>query len=142
MPEPITITDQGTPSLSEDNQAALEELKQAEADLEKENAIAQEEQLIGGEFQSQEDLLAAYQELKASQDQYRPPGEPQTAQEIYGETVGNRLEEAGVNYSKMNEYWQENGEITDKHYKELEKAGFPRSLVDTCLLYTSDAADD
>ena len=28
MPEPITITDQGTPSLSEDNQAALEELKQ------------------------------------------------------------------------------------------------------------------
>ena len=70
MPEPITITDQATPSLSEDNQAALEELKQAEADLEKENAIAQEEQLIGGEFQSQEDLLAAYQELKASQDQY------------------------------------------------------------------------
>ena len=61
MPEPITITDQGTPSLSEDNQAALEELKQAEADLEKENAIAQEEQLIGGEFQSQEDLLVAYQ---------------------------------------------------------------------------------
>mgnify|MGYP001376789371 CR=1 FL=1 len=36
-------------------------------------------------------------------------------------------------YSKMNEYWQENGEITDKHYKELEKAGFPRSLVDTHL---------
>ena len=35
MPDPITITDQGTPSLSEDNQAALEELKQAEADLEK-----------------------------------------------------------------------------------------------------------
>lgn len=133
MPEPITITDQGTPSLSEDNQAALEELKQAEADLEKENAIAQEEQLIGGEFQSQEDLLAAYQELKANQEQYRPPGEPQTAQEIYGEAVGNRLEEAGVDYSKMNDYWQENGEITDKHYKELEKAGFPRGIVDAHL---------
>ena len=133
MPEPITITDQGTPSLSEDNQAALEELKQAEADLEKENAIAQEEQLIGGEFQSQEDLLAAYQELKASQDQYRQPGEPQTAQEIYGEAVGNRLEEAGVDYSKMNDYWQENGEITEKHYKELEKAGIPRGIVDAHL---------
>ena len=133
MPEPITITDEGKPSLSEDNQAALEELKQAEADLEKENAIAQEEQLIGGEFQSQEDLLAAYQELKSKQEQVDTPGEPQTAQEIYGETVGNRLEEAGVNYSKINEYWQQNGEITDKHYKELEKAGFPKSLIDTHL---------
>jgi hypothetical protein len=133
MPEPITIVDEGKPSLSEDNQAALEELKQAEADLEKENAVAEEQQLIGGEFQSQEDLLAAYQELKQKQEQVDTPGEPQTAQEIYGETVGNRLEEAGVNYSKMNEYWQENGEITDKHYKELEKAGFPRSLVDTHL---------
>ena len=133
MPEPITITDQGTPSLSEDNQAALEELKQAEADLEKENAIAQEEQLIGGEFESQEDLLAAYQELKANQQQYRPPGEPQTAQEIYGEAVGNILEEAGVDYSKMNDYWQENGEITEKHYKELEKAGIPRGIVDAHL---------
>ena len=133
MPDPITITDQGTPSLSEDNQAALEELKQAEADLEKENAIAQDEQLIGGEFESQEDLLAAYQELKANQEQYRPPGEPQTAQEIYGEAVGNILEEAGVDYSKMNDYWQENGEITEKHYKELEKAGIPRGIVDAHL---------
>lgn len=131
MPDPITITDQGTPSLSEDNQAALEELKQAEADLEKENAIAQEEQLIGGEFESQEDLLAAYQELKANQQ--RPLGEPQTAQEIYGEAVGNILEEAGVDYSKMNDYWQENGEITEKHYKELEKAGIPRGIVDAHL---------
>ena len=133
MPEPITIVDEGKPSLSDDNQAALEELKQAEADLEKENAVVEEQQLIGGEFQSQEDLLAAYQELKQKQEQVDTPGEPQTAQEIYGETVGNRLEEAGVNYSKMNEYWQENGEITDKHYKELEKAGFPRTLVDTHL---------
>ena len=131
MPDPITITDQGTPSLSEDNQAALEELKQAEADLEKENAIAQDEQLIGGEFESQEDLLAADQELKANHQ--RPPGAPQTAQEIYGEAVGNILEEAGVDYSKMNDYWQENGEITEKHYKELEKAGIPRGIVDAHL---------
>ena len=141
MPEPITITDQGTPSLSEDNQAALEELKQAEADLEKENAVTQEEQLIGGEFQSQEDLLAAYQQLKGKQEQASSSDEPQTAQEIYGETVGNKLEEAGVNYTKINEYWQENGEITDKHYKELEKAGFPKGIVDAHLGGLKNQAD-
>ena len=129
MPDPITITQAATPPVEEEVVANLE----AEAaELEKEGSLPKEEQLIGGEFQSQEDLLAAYNELK-SQKETSTPEPTGTAQEIYGEAVGNLLEEGKVDYASMNEYWQQKGEITDAHYKELEQAGFPRSIVDAHL---------
>ena len=129
MPDPITITQDATPPVEEEVVANLE----AEAaELQKEGSLPKEEQLIGGEFQTQEDLLAAYNELKAQSEQSTP--EPVgTAQEIYGEAVGNLLEQGNVDYASMNEYWQQKGEITDAHYKELEQAGFPRSIVDAHL---------
>tara|TARA_B100001564_G_C20637723_1_gene670536 strand:- start:28 stop:795 length:768 start_codon:yes stop_codon:yes gene_type:complete len=129
MPDPITITQEAIQPVEEDVVANLE----AEAaELQKEGSLPKEEQLIGGEFQSQEDLLAAYNELKSQQEQSTP--EPAgTAQEIYGEAVGNLLEQGNVDYVSMNEYWQQKGEITDAHYKELEQAGFPRSIVDAHL---------
>ena len=129
MPDPITITQDATPPVQEEVVANLE----AEAaELQKEGSLPKEEQLIGGEFQTQEDLLAAYNELKAQSEQSTP--EPVgTAQEIYGEAVGNLLEQGNVDYVSMNEYWQQKGEITDAHYKELEQAGFPRSIVDAHL---------
>ena len=78
MPDPITITQDATPPVAEEVVANLE----AEAaELQKEGSLPKEEQLIGGEFQSQEDLLAAYNELKAQSEQSTP--EPVgTAQEI------------------------------------------------------------
>ena len=132
MPDEITISQQPTGSVDEQNQAAVESLEQAAAELEKEGNLPQEQELIGGEFETQEDLLNAYNELKAARTEEAP--EPMgTAQEIYGEAVGNILEQANVDYKSMNEYWQEKGEITDSHYKELEQAGLPRDLVDAHL---------
>ncbi len=129
MPDPITITQDATPPVQEE---AIANLEAEAAELEKEGSLPKEEQLIGGEFQSQEDLLAAYNELKSKQQESAP--EPVgTAQEIYGEAVGNLLEQSKVDYVSINEYWQEKGEITDAHYKELEQAGFPKSLVDAHL---------
>ena len=129
MPDPITITQDATPPVQEEVVANLE----AEAaELQKEGSLPKEQELIGGEFQTQEDLLAAYNELKAQSEQSAPKPVG-TAQEIYGEAVGNLLEQGNVDYVSMNEYWQQKGEITDAHYKELEQAGFPRSLVDSHL---------
>ena len=105
MPDEITITEQPTGSVDEQNQAAVENLEQAAAELQKEGNLPQEQELIGGEFETQEDLLAAYNELKAARSQETP--EPMgTAQEMYGEAVGNILEQANVDYLSMNEYWQ------------------------------------
>ena len=128
MPDEITISQQPTGSVDEQNQAAVENLEQAAAELQREGNLPEEQELIGGEFETQEDLLAAYNELKASREQEEPQ-QMGTAQEIYGETIGNILEQGNVNYQSMNEYWQENGSITDAHYKELEQAGIPREIV-------------
>ena len=135
MPDEITISQQPTGSVDEQSQAAVENLEHAAAELQKEGNLPQEQELIGGEFETQEDLLAAYNELKASREQgeQEEPQQMGTAQEIYGETIGNILEQGNVNYQSMNEYWQENGSITDAHYKELEQAGIPREIVDLHL---------
>tara|TARA_B100000524_G_scaffold28030_1_gene13893 strand:- start:36 stop:812 length:777 start_codon:yes stop_codon:yes gene_type:complete len=132
MPDEITISQQPTGSVDEQSQAAVENLEQAAAELQKEGNLPEEQELIGGEFETQEDLLAAYNELKATREQEEPQ-QMGTAQEIYGETIGNILEQGNVNYQSMNEYWQENGSITDAHYKELEQAGIPREMVDLHL---------
>ena len=133
MPEQeITISQQPTGSVDEQSQAAVENLEQAAEQLQKEGSLPQEQELIGGEFETQEDLLAAYNELKASREQEEPQ-QMGTAQEIYSEAIGNILEQGNVNYQSMNEYWQENGSITDAHYKELEQAGISREMVDIHL---------
>ena len=59
MPDEITISQQPTGSVDEQNQAAVESLEQAAAELEKEGNLPQEQELIGGEFETQEDLLNA-----------------------------------------------------------------------------------
>ena len=132
MPDEITISQQPTGTVDEQNEAAVESLEQAAAELEKEGSLPQEQELIGGEFETQEDLLNAYNELKATRAE-ETPEQMGTAQEIYGEAVVNILESANVDYKSMNEYWQEKGEITEAHYKELEQAGIPKDLVNAHL---------
>ena len=72
MPDEITISQQPTGSVDEQSQAAVENLEQAAEQLQKEGNLPQEQELIGGEFETQEDLLAAYNELKAQNEQSAP----------------------------------------------------------------------
>ena len=79
MPDPVTITQDATPPVQEE---VIANLEAEAAELQKEGNLPKGEELIGGEFKTQEDLLAAYNELKAANQQSAP--EPVgTAQEIY-----------------------------------------------------------
>lgn len=145
MPEPITFTEQQTPALSPENVEALkaEEAQQAEGT---------EPSLLAGKYKSVEDLEKAYKELqtKLSQGKAAEPAEEasaqegeeeaaeeeepaQTAQEIYGEAIGSKLEEAGIDFSDMNVRWQQTGELTAEDYTALEGAGFTKDMVDAYL---------
>ena len=63
--------------------------------------------LIGGKFNTQDDLLKAYQELERKQSQ-SPQTDPQTQQpdgytaeqatEVYGDDIVNSVNEAGVKH--------------------------------------------
>lgn len=145
MPEPITFTEQETPAFSPEN---IEALKNEEA----QQAEGAEPSLLAGKYKSVEELEKAYKELqtKLSQGKAAEPVQEteteegddevaddqdpaQTAQEIYGEAIGSRLEEAGVDFSDMNTRWQQTGELTADDYTALEGAGFTKDMVDAYL---------
>ena len=98
------------------------------------------EDLIGGKFRSQDDLLKAYQELEKKQSQASGPdsGEPSQSQnytaeqavEVYGDDIVNAVGEAGLNMADL--MWQaDNGGDISQHYDALAEAvGVPRQVVE------------
>ena len=143
MPEAITFKTEPTPSLSHDNEVSLQEEQQAPAS---------EEHKFAGKFDSPEELEKAYLEAQKKLSQSNSTTEEeageeessesapepqetegQSAQEIYGDFIGGKLDEAGVDYQTMNNYWQENGSLSESHYEELEGIGFNKETVDSYL---------
>ena len=98
------------------------------------------EELIGGKFRSQDDLLKAYQELERKQSQASGPdsdglAQPQAytaeqAVEVYGDDIVNAVGEAGLNMADL--MWQaDNGGDISEHYDALAEAvGVPRQVVE------------
>lgn len=141
MPEAITYTEQETPALSQENVEMLAQLngQQEQGD--------DSEQLLAGKYKSVDDLEKAYKELQSKlgqqqvdevedgevvEDQPESEDKPSAA-EIYGDFIGNRLEEAGVDYSDINARWQQEGRLSEEDYASLEGAGFSREMVDSYL---------
>ena len=132
MPDPVTIKDEPTTAV---DPAVAEEQQITEEDNVE---IQGEEKLLAGKYKSQEELEKAYLELQRKQSQPQEQEEPVveqqgTAKEIYGDFVGSRLEEAGVDYSSMNDRWQKNGKLEDTDYEALQGAGFTRDMVESYL---------
>lgn len=145
MPEAITIKTDESPALSPENI----EMLQAE------QSGGEEAPLLAGKYKSVDELEKAYKELQSklggrpkeqeqeSQPQAADDTEPeaeaeeepeaQSAKEIYGDFIGGRLEEAGIDFSDMNTRWQQSGELTGEDYDQLSKAGFTKDMVDAYL---------
>lgn len=146
MPEPVTFQSHETPALSEENQQMLKALS-GESDG--------EESLLAGKYKSVQELEKAYKELQSKlgqrpqdsvaapaddddqQDEDDTEDEPEepvgNAKELYGEFIGSRLEEAGIDFGEMNTRWQQSGELTTEDYSQLEEAGFTKDMVDAYL---------
>ena len=98
------------------------------------------QELIGGKFQTQEDLLKAYQELERKQSQptdgSADPGQSnvytsdQAVQE-YGEEIVNAVSGAGLDMADL--MWKaDNGQDISQHYDALAAAvGVPRNVVES-----------
>ena len=95
--------------------------------------------LIGGKFNTQEDLLKAYQELERKQSQPQADGsdtpQPQSytaeqATQIYGDDIVNSVNEAGLNMAEL--MWKaDQGADISEHYDALASAvGVPRQVVE------------
>lgn len=150
MPEAITIKTDESPALSPENIEMLQAEQAQQVDEEGEAP------LLAGKYKSVEELEKAYKELQSklggrTQEEQQPPttddtetddeaededdSEPESrsAKEIYGDFIGGRLEEAGIDFSDMNTRWQQSGELTGEDYSQLSKAGFTKEMVDAYL---------
>jgi hypothetical protein len=142
MPEPITFTEQDTPALSPENVEMLQ--------AEQQQAEGGSPSLLAGKYKSVEDLEKAYMEAQRKLSQPKADAEPaeaaeeseeseeeeapaRSAKEIYGDLIGGRLEESGIDFSDMNTRWQQSGELTKDDYGALEEAGFTKDMVDAYL---------
>lgn len=147
MPEPVTFQTPETPALSPENEEMLRALSNPDGETESE--------LLAGKYKSVQELEKAYKELQsklgqrpqeavaapaddddqqdedaAEEEAEEPAG---NAREIYGEFIGSRLDEAGIDFAEMNTRWQESGELTTDDYSQLEEAGFTKDMVDAYL---------
>lgn len=137
MPDPITISEPETGALSPEQETEAKD--QALVD----GAQQQEPVKFAGKYGSVEELEKGYLELqKKNSSQEEPTQEvsdsteeatPTNASEVYGEYIGSRLDEAGVDYQGMNTKWQETGKLEDDDYKALEGAGFSKDMVEAYL---------
>lgn len=147
MPEAITISQSQSPALSAENEEMLAALASEGGD--------QPGELLAGKYKSVEDLEKAYKELqsKLSRGESLPPeaeddntaddqdsGDNEEddkpagdAREIYGELIGGKLDDAGINFQDMNVRWQQSGTLESGDYDQLAEAGFNKDMVDAYL---------
>jgi hypothetical protein len=147
MPEAVTITQSESPALSAENEEMLAAMA-GEGD--------QPDELLAGKYKSVQDLEKAYKELQtklsrgesvapepeddSSADDSEAESEDEeddkpagNARELYGEAIGGKLEEAGINFQDMNVRWQQTGTLEPGDYEQLAEAGFNRDMVDAYL---------
>ena len=144
MPEAVTITQNENPALSPENEEMLAALASEGDDKPAE--------LLAGKYKSVEDLEKAYKELQtklsrgestkpeteddstaddeAADDEDKPDGD---AREIYGDLIGGKLDEAGIDFQEMNVRWQQSGTLEAGDYDQLAEAGFNKDMVDAYL---------
>jgi len=128
------------PSVTPEEQAAIDRYRQSQQTSEERNAGMPEgynedgtpkEELIAGKFKSQDDLVKAYEELQKKLGQ--PKEETQAAPEAEPQDTETSADQ--VNFSTV-EYEQEfaaNGSLSDKSYADLEAKGFTRTQVDAYI---------
>ena len=138
MPDPITISEPETGALSPEQETTV-----------KDEALINEAEQNGpvkfaGKYESVQELEKGYEELQKKlsgqeetteevSESKEEEAAPANASEIYGEYIGSRLDEAGVDYQGMNTKWQETGKLDDDDYTALEGAGFSKDMVEAYL---------
>ena len=91
----------------------------------KEEAPKVEEKILG-KFNSQEELIKSYQELEKKIGQPKEEDQPLTA-----EPKADGLK--GIDFSSVQNEFEENGELSEATIKSLEDSGLPKSYVDNYI---------
>ena len=125
--------------------------KEAESLKIGEELMAKQDKMLAGKYKSAEDLEAAYLELQKKlgdtpeTEQAEPETEYQlytddgsvnydTANELYGEQLGNLFKSNDIDPFAMSKHFEENnGTLADDMYDKLATAGLSKEVVDNYL---------
>jgi uncharacterized protein YbaA (DUF1428 family) len=101
-------------------------------------------------FKSVEDMAKAYSELEKKMS--NPASEKTDTEEKTNDTpdpetasateVADVLDKAGVDFNSLQNEYSEEGKLSEQAYEKLEKAGFPKSLVDSWIAGQQAMAND
>lgn len=128
------------PSVTPEEQAAIDRYRQSQQTSEERNAGMPEgynedgtpkEELIAGKFKSQEDLVKAYEELQKKLGQ--PREEAPADQLTEPQATEQPVEQGGFSVTAYEQEFAESGSLSDKSYSELESKGFTRDQVDAYI---------
>ncbi len=116
-----------------------------------EDLMQKQDKMLAGKYKSAEDLEAAYLELQKklgdapATEEAEPETEYQlytddgnvnydTANELYGEQLGNLFKSNDIDPFEMSKHFEENnGTLSDDMYSKLATAGLNREIVDNYL---------
>ena len=92
----------------------------------------QEPPKLAGKFASKEELEKAYIELEKKlgskgKEPETPPVDPSTVDNKQAEDI---VKSAGLDINQMQQWYAQNGQLSEDHYKALEKSGIPKETVD------------
>ena len=137
-----------------DDPVAAQAIAEKEAESLKigEELMAKQNKMLAGKYKNPEELEAAYIELQkklgetpATETTAEPEPEYElytdngsvnydTANELYGEQLGNTFKSNNIDPFAMSKHFEENGgTLSEEMYEELGKAGLAKDLVDSYL---------
>ena len=90
----------------------------------------QEPPKLAGKFTSKEELEKAYLELEkklGSPKKEEAPVDPSQVSQGKAEEIAK---DAGLDINQMQQWYSQNGQLSEEHYKALEKSGIPKEIVD------------
>ena len=138
-----------------DDPVAAQAIAEAEAESLKvgEELMAKQNKMLAGKYKSVEDLEAAYTELQkklgdsptqqtteteaeTEYELYSDDGSVnyETANELYGDQLGNLFKNNNIDPFAMSKHFEENnGTLDDSMYEQLAKAGLSKNVVDNYL---------
>lgn len=158
MTEPVVLRGAEMPAFSDENIAYLEE-----EDARIGDSLEEAPQLFAGKYKSVEELERGYKELQKLQAKRQPQeeeveeAEPEAQEEqgeddsadrqnalleAYGPAVTQIFQDNDVDFLGMDQFYQENGTLSDEMFGQLESVGFTRAMVDAYLSGTSAKAEE
>ena len=96
-----------------------------------EDKIEDRPQWLPEKFKSPEDMAKAYAELESKLGKpTEPPKEEPKANEPTDQQAADELASKGLDLAEFSAEFNQNGQLSPESYEKLEKAGYPRNIVD------------